>query len=97
MAGKGCFSHQCSGEKSLEGRLHDVGYLHGGLNSWAYAENIAVGSGGGGTPRETVKAWMRSSGHRANILSRTFEDVGAGFERRGEKGYYTADFGYRRG
>jgi uncharacterized protein YkwD len=94
---RGCFSHECPGENGLEGRLKSVGYLVGGLRRWAYGENIAYGSGGQGTPREIVKAWMHSSGHRANILSRTFEDVGAGFARNGDRGYYTADFGLRQG
>jgi uncharacterized protein YkwD len=97
MADKGCFSHECPGENSLEGRLKAVDYLTGGLTAWAYGENIAYGSDGQGTPREIVKAWMHSSGHRANILSRTFDDVGAGFARSGDKGFYTADFGLRRG
>jgi len=32
------------------------------------AENIAFGTGQASTPREIVKDWMRSPGHRANIL-----------------------------
>ncbi len=97
MADRGCFAHQCPGESGLESRLRAVGYLHGGLNRWAYSENIAYGTGGRATPRETVKRWMRSSGHRANILSRTYEDVGAGFAAKGNTGFYTADFGMRSG
>lgn len=97
MADTGCFSHQCSGESGIESRLRSVGYLVSGLTTWAYGENIAYGSDGKGTPREIVKAWMHSSGHRANILSRTFGDVGVGFARSGGRGYYTADFGLRRG
>ena len=97
MARKGCFSHECRGERGLRGRLEAVGYLHGGLSRWAYGENIAYGSGGGGTPREIVSDWMKSSGHRANILSGTFEDIGVGFYNKSGKGYYTADFGMRGG
>jgi uncharacterized protein YkwD len=97
MARKGCFSHECPGEKSLLGRLKAVNYITGGLTRWAYGENIAYGTDRAGTPREIVSDWMHSSGHRSNILSRTFEDVGVGFHNKGDRGYYTADFGLRRG
>ena len=97
MRDKGCFSHQCRGEVSVLQRLKNVNYIVGGLSRWAYGENIAWGTGSYGTPRQTVNAWMRSSGHRANILSGTFRDVGVGFAERNGKGYYTADFGLRAG
>jgi uncharacterized protein YkwD len=97
MARKNCFSHQCSGERGLGGRLKRVGYLTGGLTSWAYAENIAWGKGRRGTPRAVVRGWMGSSGHRAHILSGTFKDFGAGFATRGRVGFYTLDFGFRSG
>lgn len=97
MARKGCFSHECRGEKGLEGRLRAVHYLHGGLSRWAYAENIAYGTGGHGTPRDIVRRWMNSSGHRANILSGTYEDIGVGFYNKSGRGYYTADFGLAKG
>ena len=97
MASKHCFSHQCSGERSLQSRLQGVGYLVGGLTRWAYGENIAYGDDTRGTPRQVVNAWMNSSDHRANMLSGTFRDVGAGFARSGNRGYYTADFGLRIG
>jgi uncharacterized protein YkwD len=37
-------------------------------NTRFVGENIGFGSGGFSTPREIVRAWMSSSGHRANIL-----------------------------
>jgi uncharacterized protein YkwD len=97
MARKNCFSHQCSGERGLGGRLKRAGYLTGGLSSWAYGENIAWGKGRQGTPRTVVRRWMNSPSHRANILSGTFKDFGAGFATRGRVGFYTLDFGFRRG
>lgn len=97
MKNKGCFSHQCSGEGSLLTRLTNVGYITGGLSAWAYGENIAYGVGRRGTPKKIVNAWMKSSGHRANNLSRTFEEIGVGFSKDGRRGYFTADFGMRRG
>jgi uncharacterized protein YkwD len=96
MARKSCFSHQCPGERSLLGRLQAVDYLISGLSRYAYGENIAYGESGRGTPAEIVDAWMNSPPHRAAILSGTFQDMGVGFENRGDKGYYTADFGLRR-
>jgi len=95
MAKKSCFSHQCPGESSLLERLKKVGYIVSGLSRWAYGENIALGTGSSGTPRKIVNAWMHSSGHKANILSGTFREIGVGFRADGSKGFYTTDFGLR--
>jgi len=100
MIKKSCFSHQCPGEGSLETRLRIVDYLLGGLLRWTYGENIAYGGEHYGTPKAIVKAWMHSSGHRANILNPAFKDVGVGFEprmpgSRADGGTYTTDFGMR--
>lgn len=99
MVGTGCFSHQCSGEASLDSRLSGVDYLVGGLTSWAYGENLAWGMGDQGSPRAIVGAWMDSSGHRANILSNNFREIGVGFSAgtpesgKDPGGVYTTDFG----
>jgi uncharacterized protein YkwD len=98
-----CFSHECAGEATLEGRLHSVGYLVSGLSSWSYGENIGWGGGGLGTPESMVRAWMNSSEHRANILSRTFRDIGIGYSKgtissgHTNGGVFTTDFGLRQG
>ena len=98
-----CFSHQCSGEASLTGRLQRVGWITGGLNAWAYGENIAWGSDRYGTPRNLVEQWMKSSGHRANILSSRFDEVGVGYSKgtitsRSTNGaVVTTDFGWKVG
>ena len=39
--------------------------------AWTYGENIAYGGEQHGTPKAISKAWMKSPGHRANILNRT--------------------------
>ncbi len=99
MSGTGCFDHQCPGEAALDSRLRSVGYLNGGLDSWGYGENIVWGMRQRGTPRAVVAAWMNSSGHRANILSRDFRDIGVGFSEgtpmggNDPGGIYTTDFG----
>jgi uncharacterized protein YkwD len=99
MHGTGCFSHQCSGESGLDTRLRSAGYLGANLQRWAYGENLAWGLGSRATPGSIVEAWMNSSGHRANILSKSFRQLGVGFtagtpDRKGaEGGTYTVDFG----
>ena len=103
MDGTGCFDHACSGEGDLGARLENVGYLGGGLSRWAYGENIAWGMRSEGTPSSIVDAWMNSSGHRANILSRDFREIGVGFSAGtpggggAPGGIYTTDFGLRVG
>ncbi|AJS58120.1 CAP domain-containing protein [Paenibacillus sp. IHBB 10380] len=45
--------------------------------SYSYAgENIAKGQK---TPAEVMKAWMNSQGHRENILSKNFTQIGVGY------------------
>jgi uncharacterized protein YkwD len=98
-----CFSHECSGEASLTGRLQRVGWLTGGLSSWAYGENIAWGSGNLGTPRNIVHQWMNSSGHRANILSSRYDEIGIGYgkgtitNKSTNGAVMTTDFGWKTG
>lgn len=50
-------------------------------------ENIAKGQR---TPAEVVKAWMNSSGHRANILNPSFTHIGVGYVSDGK--YWTQMF-----
>jgi uncharacterized protein YkwD len=68
---------------------------------WALGENLAWGTGSYGTPRGAVEAWMDSPGHRANILKRSFRDMGVGVvlgvpvsDAAGAT--YTVDFGVKR-
>ena len=96
-----CFSHECPGEKDLAGRIFDTGYLPCGC-SWGVGENIAWGERELGTPRETVKSWMQSSGHRRNILDGDFQHIGVGVvwgappDPGATAATYTTDFGYKR-
>jgi uncharacterized protein YkwD len=97
-----CFAHECSGEPSVLSRLKRVRYIHGGLRRWSYGENIAYGGGHLGTPKAMVRAWMRSPGHRHNILNPDFRQIGIGFVRGTPKnpgssgGTFTTDFGMRK-
>lgn len=103
MVSKGCFAHECPGEGSLEQRLRSVDYLTGGLSAWAYGENIAWGEQRLSTPYSIVKAWMNSSGHRANILNRSFKEIGVGvtdgtpYNRKAKGATFTTDFGLAQG
>lgn len=47
-----------------------------GVTYRSAGENIAYGQK---TPQEVVSAWMNSAGHRANILSETFTEIGVGY------------------
>ena len=103
MDGTGCFAHECPGEADLGDRLQGVAYLIRDLLQWAIGENVAWGEGVRGTPKSIMGAWMDSPGHRANILNKSFRDVGIGFEQGtpnagdANGGIYTTDFGLRRG
>jgi uncharacterized protein YkwD len=65
---------------------------------WSFGENLAWGTGSLSTPRGVVDAWMASAGHRANILKRSYREIGigvvTGIPSGGHDGAtYTADFG----
>ncbi len=102
MKSHGCFSHECPGEPSVLSRLKRVNYIHNGLRRWSYGENIAWGGSHLGTPKAIVRAWMRSPGHRHNILNPDFREIGIGFSRAprpnpGASGStITTDFGMRK-
>ena len=94
------FAHVSRRGKDVVDRLYGVGYL-GGRFSWTVGENIAWGAGGRGSPRKIVKVWMNSPGHRQNMLSPRFRDIGIGVVARGPAptdrpaGAYTITFGAR--
>jgi uncharacterized protein YkwD len=48
-----------------------------GYGSWSAGENLAWGAPGI-TATQTVSRWMRSPGHRANILNRSWRNIGLG-------------------
>jgi uncharacterized protein YkwD len=60
-------------------------------------ENLAWGTGGGGTARAIVAAWLASPEHRANLLRPSFRRAGVGdligaFQGQGDARVVTADF-----
>ena len=93
------FSHVAPGGVVLTTRLRRVHYLP--ARRWLVGENLASGSRRS-TPLAILGAWLRSPPHRANLLERSFRDVGLGLapgQPRGSRTRgvtYTANFGFRR-
>jgi uncharacterized protein YkwD len=91
LATSGCFAHTCGPVPDMVDRMTQAGY-----QGWtALAENIAAGYP---TPEAVVDGWMSSPGHRANLLSASFSEIGIGIAASGA-GYgtfWTQDFGARR-
>jgi uncharacterized protein YkwD len=50
-----------------------------GNRGYQIGENIAWGTGRYGTARETMNGWLQSPGHRANILTAAYRDLGIGY------------------
>ena len=69
------FDHTSPGGSTMLARIRATSYLRD-VSSWSVGENLAWGSGRLATPRATVRAWMQSADHRANLLDRHFADVG---------------------
>lgn len=103
MVGERFFSHVTPAGSTVLDRLRrETGYLRR-ARSYALAENIAWGMGALATPLQTVRSWMRSSGHRRNMLDPAYRDVGVGVAPGAPQGAsgaaatYTAVFARRSG
>jgi uncharacterized protein YkwD len=80
-------------------RIKRTGYLNG-ARSWQVGENIAWGEESLATPAAIVDAWMKSPGHRANILNGSYDEIGIsadggrpGEARHDNAATFTTDFG----
>lgn len=82
MRDKNYFSHQSPTYGSPFTMIKNFG-----INFSAAGENIAMGQQ---TPGAVVSAWMNSPGHRANILSRNYTEMGVGYTIKGP--YWTQMF-----
>jgi uncharacterized protein YkwD len=58
-------------------RIRNAGYIPS-VGTWTVGENLAWGTGALATPKEIVAAWMKSQGHRENILRPAFKEIGFG-------------------
>jgi uncharacterized YkwD family protein/spore coat assembly protein SafA len=56
-----------------------------GIRYSAAAENIAAGQK---TAQEVMNSWMNSAGHRSNILSASYTEIGVGYASGGKYGHY---------
>jgi uncharacterized protein YkwD len=98
MVRRDFFSHVSPGGGTMQDRLQSAGWFRG-ARSYAFAENIAWGTGELASPLKIVDGWMHSPGHRHNILTRSYRELGVGIAL-GAPGHaggatYTTDFGAR--
>ena len=77
MVVKRYFAHRSQSGSSPAGRIRAAGWIPS-QGRWIVGENIAWGSGSLATPAKIVRAWMASPGHKANILRRSFRELGVG-------------------
>jgi Cysteine-rich secretory protein family len=70
------FSHYACG-RDFTYWMRQSGYL--AASCWRAGENLAWGTGEAGSVRAIFRAWMRSPGHRRNILGR-FRQIGIGLQ-----------------
>ena len=102
MVQHGFFEHESRGGGPFWKRVERF-YGSGGFRAWEVGENLAYGSPDL-SPAATVRMWMNSPGHRENLLSRRWREIGLGVLHVGSAGgefggspvtVVTADFGYR--
>jgi uncharacterized protein YkwD len=87
MSDNGYFSHTSLDGRSVGERITAAGY------AWnRCGENIARGYP---TPEAVMSGWMNSEGHRSNILSSNYCDLGVGYVAAGR--YWTQNFARRQG
>ena len=103
MGESGYFAHESADGSAFWKRLEQY-YPHGNASYWAVGENIIYGSPDLTVP-DAMTAWMNSPGHRENILSSDWREVGcASVHLDSAPGVYagrktviiTCDFGVRR-
>jgi uncharacterized protein YkwD len=75
MVDKQYFSHDAPSGQDFVQRIMNTDYVPAS-SRWFLGENLAWGSQEQSTPRMIVRAWMASPGHRRNILTRGFREIG---------------------
>jgi uncharacterized protein YkwD len=102
MSTRGFFAHESADGSPFHKRVERY-YASRGYRMWSVGENLVWGTPEI-DPHAAVQAWMESPGHRANLLSREWREIGLGaVHRAGAPGVYqgrpvtivTADFGVR--
>ena len=100
MVARDYFDHTSPGGETLLDRIKASTYLPPRAG-YILGENIALGTMQLATPDAIVSSWMKSPGHRANILNGGFRDSGLGVVARAPQSYahgqpgatYTQQFG----
>lgn len=97
MVAENFFAHVSPDGGELVDRLVAARYIERG-GDWTVGENIAWGQDTLATPRSIVAAWMASPGHRENILTPEYTEIGIGIAlgTPGDPSWgatYTTDFG----
>ena len=82
MINKDYFDHVSPNGQTPTERIKAEGYPNvapcGCARQTYYGENIARGQK---TPEEVMQDWMNSQGHKDNILSKNFKEIGVAFDR----------------
>jgi uncharacterized protein YkwD len=94
------FAHTTPAGVTMTDRILRAGYVNRN-QAWTIGENLAWGTGNLATPRGAISAWLDSPSHRANMLKRSYRELGVGVvlgnPTNGNGGAtYTVDFGVRR-
>ena len=100
MVSENYFDHVSPNGETPLARIKASAYLRRS-SGYLLGENIALGTMQLATPASIVASWMRSPGHRANILNPAFRDSGIGIVARAPRRYsggqsgatYTQQFG----
>jgi uncharacterized protein YkwD len=69
------FAHDAPSGQNFVDRIMKTNYVPS-ASSWFLGENLAWGERTKSTPRQIVRAWMASPGHRHNILQGRFREIG---------------------
>jgi uncharacterized protein YkwD len=85
MRDRSYLAHDAPDGRSPDDRMRAAGYRQ------PASENIAVGYP---TPHAVLQAWLRSPGHRANIVDPRFRAIGVGVARGDGGPWWTQDLGH---
>jgi uncharacterized protein YkwD len=77
MGRRGFFAHESADGTPFWRRIEHF-YVDDGFRSWEVGENIFWESPASIAAMSVVRSWLSSPGHRANMLSRSWRDVGVG-------------------
>lgn len=99
MVARRYFAHRSSNGADVSTRARAAGWTPSN-RAWIVGENLGWGTGSLASPKKIVAAWMASPGHRANVLRRSFDEVGVGVTYgtpagSGQGATYTTVFGGR--